>query len=122
MTIPANLLNKKIIREEQSGPVFSFSATGKLHMRYSARMKNIQWRKDNTTRDAVDFLKKLWKQKESPYIIRYTLKAGEGLACNNILHCRTAFEDSEKQDEKRLLFRGRYYDRISETHETHINK
>jgi hypothetical protein len=33
-----------------------------------------------------------------------------GLVCNNVLHDRAAFSDSDTQ--KRLLYRARYYDRI----------
>lgn len=113
-TIPANLLNGKLIRSEQSGPVFSITAAGNLHMRYSARQRNVIWRDDPATRDAAAFLLNLWKQ-DSPYKIRYTLQAGEGLVCNNILHCRTAFVDSDDVAQKRLLYRGRYYDRVSNT-------
>ena len=116
MTIPANIINGVVIREEQTGPVFSFTkdSFGKstlLHMRYSARTRNIQWKNNQNTLNAVLFLRDLWES-DSPYIIKHTLKSGEGLACNNILHCRTAFKDSENQEQKRLLYRGRYYNRI----------
>lgn len=113
-TIPANILKGEIIRPEQSGPVFSITPAGNLHMRYSARQRNVVWRDDPTTREAADFLLKLWQQ-DSPYKIRYTLQAGEGLVCNNVLHCRTAFEDSDEPMQKRLLYRGRYYDRVTHT-------
>ncbi|MEZ5533983.1 MAG: TauD/TfdA family dioxygenase [Thiolinea sp.] len=110
-TIPANILNGEIIRPEQSGPVFSLTANGQLHMRYSARQRNVKWRDDPVTRKAEQFLLDLWEQ-DSPYKLRYTLKAGEGLICNNVLHCRTAFSD-EEGGPQRLLYRGRYADRIS---------
>jgi hypothetical protein len=111
-TIPANELNGQIIRAAQTGPVFSLDSAGHLHMRYSARQKNVIWRDDALTQEAAAFLLKLW-QEDSPYKIRYTLKAGEGLICNNILHCRTAFKDSENPEQKRLLYRGRYYERVA---------
>ena len=57
------------------------------------------------------FLLNLWEQ-DSPYKIRQTLQAGEGLLRNNVLHCRTAFVDAEKSGAKRLLYRGRYLDRL----------
>ncbi|MCK5918616.1 MAG: TauD/TfdA family dioxygenase [Cocleimonas sp.] len=111
MTIPANILNGKEIRAAQTGPVFSLHPTGALHMRYSARTRNIEWQQDSATLEAVEFLQQLWKN-GSPYILRYTLQAHEGLICNNILHCRTGFEDSDDPQNKRLLYRGRYFDRI----------
>ena len=113
-TIPANILDGATIRPEQSGPVFSITPTGNLHMRYSARQHNVIWRDDSATKEAEQFLLNLWQQ-DSPYKIRYTLQAGEGLICNNALHCRTAFTDSDETEKKRLLYRGRYYDRVSNT-------
>ena len=116
-TIPANILNGEIIRPEQSGPVFSVTAAGHLHMRYSARQRNVIWRDDPMTREAAEFLLNLWQQ-DSPYKIRYTLQAGEGLLCNNVLHNRTAFKDSDDPTQTRLLYRGRYFDRVEESKET----
>ncbi len=113
-TIPANILNGETIRPEQSGPVFSVTPAGNLHMRYSARQRNVIWRDDAATCEAAEFLLNLWQQ-DSPYKIRYTLQAGEGLVCNNVLHCRTAFTDSDEPEKKRLLYRGRYYDRVANT-------
>ena len=112
-TIPANVLNGNIIRPEQSGSVFSITAAGHLHMRYSARQRNVIWRDDPLTLEAAEFLLNLWQQ-DSPYKIRYTLQAGEGLLCNNVLHNRTAFKDSDDPTQTRLLYRGRYFDRVRE--------
>ncbi len=120
MTIPANVLDGTVIRKAQSGPVFSFNHKGQLHMRYSARKRNIEWKQDAHTLEAVAFLDELWEQAakgRSPYVLKYTLQAGEGLICNNILHCRTAFEDFDEPSKKRLLYRGRYYDRVNEFQE-----
>ncbi len=111
MTIPANILEGKIIREAQTGPVFSISNTGQLHMRYSARKRNIEWKQTPSTLEAVAFLEQLLES-DSKYIINYALKAGEGLICRNILHRRTAFVDYEEKNKKRLLYRGRYYDEL----------
>jgi len=53
MTIPANTGTQGEIRPAVSGPVFSRDLRScALHMRYSARKKNIQWRDDGTTRAA----------------------------------------------------------------------
>lgn len=113
-TIPANILDGKVIRPQQTGPIFSITPAGNLHMRYSARQRNVIWRDDPATQAAAEFLLNLWQQ-DSHYKIRYTLQAGEGLICNNVLHCRTAFRDSDDPAHKRLLYRGRYYDRVHNT-------
>ncbi|WP_298608756.1 TauD/TfdA family dioxygenase [uncultured Thiothrix sp.] len=111
-TIPANILKDEEIRPAQTGSVFSFDADGHLHMRYSARQKNVIWRGDSVTQAAAQFLLDLWEQ-DSAYKLRYTLRAGEGLICNNVLHCRTAFVDAEEPEKKRLLYRGRYLERAT---------
>jgi hypothetical protein len=116
-TIPANILNGEILRPERSGPVFSVTAAGNLHMRYSARQRNVIWRDDPLTHEAAEFLLNLWQQ-DSPYKIRYTLQAGEGVLCNNVLHCRTSFKDSDDPACTRLLYRGRYFDRVANTDTT----
>lgn len=115
MTIPANILNGQEIRPAQSGAVFSIK-NGRLQMRYSARQRNISWQQDTATLEAVAFLAQLWKD-GSPYILRHTLQAHEGIICNNVLHCRTAFEDSTDPLKKRLLYRGRYFDHITPSHQ-----
>ncbi len=112
MTIPPNVEAGAEIRGACSGPVFSIDAlTGSLHMRYSARKRNIMWRDDELTRKAADRITQLLDFDELTY--RYRLKAGEGVICNNILHKRSGFVDSP--DQKRLMYRARYYDRIAET-------
>ncbi len=111
MTIPANEEKGTVIRAAQTGPVFSISATGKLHMRYTARIRSIEWRNNEATLAAIkglaDFL-----ESGSDYIFQHKLEAGQGIICNNILHNRCAFED---QGEPRLLYRARYLDRIQGT-------
>ncbi len=112
MTIPPNVEQGSEIRGACSGPVFSVDAdTGSLHMRYSARKRNIVWRDDELTRAAADLIKEVLDNQEITY--RYRLGAGEGLICNNVLHRRTGFEDSAEH--KRLMYRARYYDRITGT-------
>ncbi len=110
MTIPANVQGGVEIRPEQGGPVFSIDADGHLHMRYSARTRNIVWKDDPVTRAAADFLLNLF-QVGSPYIFRHRLEAGQGVVSNNVLHCRTPF--SHDGDAGRLLYRARYFDRAS---------
>lgn len=108
MTIPANRGKEGEIRPAVSGPVFSYDDGGTIHMRFSARKKNIQWRHDSITRDAREYLLEILADTNGP-VLRYRLRAGEGLICNNVLHNRTAFEDGPKN--KRLLYRARFFDR-----------
>ena len=112
LTIPPNIENGKEIRAAQSGPVFSLeSRSARLHMRYSARTRNIEWKGDSLTQEAVECMKTLLEP-NNPYVITYRMQAGEGIIANNVLHNRTAFVDAESADAKRLLYRARYYDRV----------
>jgi alpha-ketoglutarate-dependent taurine dioxygenase len=113
MTIPPNVQNGKQIRPEQGGPVFSVAADGHLHMRYSARTRNIVWKDDSSTQAAADFLLNLFQQ-DSPYIFHHRLKSGQGVLSNNVLHCRSSFEDDATASQRRLLYRARYFDRIAD--------
>lgn len=116
MTIPPNLETGEETRDARAGPVFSIdSTTGNLHMRYTARTRSIVWKDDEVTSAAVAFLDGLLKT-ESAYVLHNRLTAGQGLICNNVLHNRTAFEDSEDSTKKRLVYRARYYDRIANSH------
>ena len=112
LTIPPNIENGVEIRGAQSGPVFSLDAhSNSLHMRFSARSRNIQWNENALTQEAVDCMKTLLNN-NNPYVITYRMQSGEGIIANNVLHNRTAFEDAEAENEKRLLYRARYYDRV----------
>ena len=115
MTIPANAgdptgdgTQAGELRAEQSGPVFSVRPDGRLHMRYTNRIRNIQWRVDPLTAAAVDALKSILHT-PSPWHLEGRLEPGWGLICNNVLHTRTGFTDDLVP---RLLYRARYYDRI----------
>ena len=109
MTIPANIEAGAVIREAQTGPVFMVKADGRLHMRYSARKRNIIWRDTPETAEAVAMIGRLLADDEK--VVKVALKAGQGVICNNVLHNRTGFEDSEQQ--KRLMYRARYYDDVT---------
>ncbi|TNF38714.1 MAG: taurine catabolism dioxygenase TauD [Gammaproteobacteria bacterium] len=112
MTIPPNVAEGQTLRTEQSGPVFSVDEQSQsLHMRFSARMRNIVWHDDDITRQAVAALNALLNP-ENPYVFRYRLKPGEGIICNNVLHNRTGFSDDPASGRTRLLYRARYYDRV----------
>lgn len=113
MTIPPNSEGGEQIRSERSGPVFSIDpATGNLHMRYTARKRNIRWKDDVRTRAAVAFLAQLLMDEDAP-IFKYRLSSGQGVISNNVLHNRGAFRDAPGQE--RLYYRARYYDRIADT-------
>lgn len=115
MTIPPNTEAGVEIRGSQPGPVFSLEkASATLHMRYTARTRSIAWRDDADTQAAVSFLQELLAS-DLPYIYRYRLGAGEGIICNNVLHSRSAFIDSDQPGRQRLLYRARYHDRIAGT-------
>lgn len=116
MTIPANTESGSETRAAQSGPVFSVDpATGTLHMRYTARTRSIEWKPDTITGQAVAFLQNLLAA-GSPYLFTHRLAAGQGLLCNNVLHNRTGFTDDVDKGMRRLIYRARYFDRISHTH------
>lgn len=115
MTIPANVVDGRVIRPEQGGPVFSVDPhNGALHMRYTARTRSIRWRDDAITREAVGFLADLLAG-NTAYVFRHRLHAGQGIICNNVLHKREAFQDDAGAGRERLLFRARYHDRIRGT-------
>jgi hypothetical protein len=109
MTIPARMDEDCIARPEQSGPVFTVDPEqGFLHMRYTARTRSIVWKADATTQAAVRTLAEILN--ESGYRLTARMTPGMGLMCNNVLHTRNGFSDFP--DRRRLLYRGRYYDRL----------
>ena len=110
MTIPPNLEESKEIRSEKSGPVFIVDEpTQSLYMRYTARSRNVTWKKNTVTEQARAKLAEIMKN--SDYQFHHRLQKGEGVICNNVLHNRTMFSDNA--DTKRLLYRARFYDRVS---------
>jgi alpha-ketoglutarate-dependent taurine dioxygenase len=115
MTVPARMDEDNVARAEQSGPVFSVDATeGFLYMRYTARTRSIEWKLDAHTQAAVKTLAEILH--DSEHILRARLVPGMGIICNNVLHTRSAFTDCPER--RRLLYRGRYYDRLNFTAHT----
>jgi len=110
MTIPANAGEGVAFRPAQTGPVFA-SEAGALAMRYTARTRSIEWRTDEKTAAAVQFLKRVLET-DSRYAFPLRLAGGQGLICNNVLHNRSAFTDSPAPDAGRLVYRARYFDRV----------
>ena len=112
MTIPERMDEDGVARPAQTGPVFSVDKNGALHMRYTARTRSIEWKRDGVTPKAAAMLEKLLDS-ASPYIYRARLEPGMGLLCNNVLHDRAGFRDDPERP--RLLQRARFYDCISGT-------
>lgn len=113
MTVPPNVENGVEIRPARTGPVFMIAEPYRtLHMRYTARKRNIQWKDDAPTREARAWLEDLMNGGGAP-IVRHTLRPGEGLISNNVLHNRTGFSDAPGA--QRLVYRARYYDRVGGT-------
>jgi len=111
MVIPANVQSNKVIRPEKSGPVFSICpGSGALHMRYSARPRNIGWKSDKASQRAINLIREVLIDDSG--MIEFKLEAGQGIVCSNLLHGRQAFSDSDP-DRARLLYRVRYLDSIS---------
>jgi alpha-ketoglutarate-dependent taurine dioxygenase len=114
-TIPPNVEGGEQIRGATSGPVFSLSNGGhSLHMRYSARQRNILWKDDPATRDAAAFLLALFSS-DDDHILQLKLERGQGLISNNVLHKRSGFTDAADPALKRVFYRARYYDRVQQT-------
>ena len=109
MTVPPNHDGEREIRGTSVGPVFSVR-DGHLHMRYSARTRNIAWRRDTATDAARDALDRLFSSNDG-YIFRHKLAPGEGYVSNNVLHNRTGFAEPGGDHPTRLLLRTRYLDR-----------
>jgi alpha-ketoglutarate-dependent taurine dioxygenase len=110
MTIPERVDENDGVRPSQSGPVFSVDKDGNLHMRYTARTRSIEWKKDDATQAAVAALEALLAS-DVPQVFNTTMQPGMGLLCNNVLHDRSAFTDDAQHP--RLLYRARYLDRIA---------
>ncbi|MEZ5453745.1 MAG: TauD/TfdA family dioxygenase [Thiothrix sp.] len=113
MTIPARTDGNDVARAENTGPVFSVDPpTGDLHMRYTIRGRNVAWKDDPLTREALNALSD-WLDCGSSYVFRGKLEPGMGLISNNVLHDRGGFEDTPQQ--RRLLYRARFMDRLAGT-------
>ncbi len=110
MRIPPNIQNNKLIRAEESGPVFSIQPEScGLHMRYSSRPRNIVWKSDKRSEQALNLVREILMDSES--VIELRLQNKQGIVCNNILHGRQAFHD-QPEPPGRLIYRARYYDAV----------
>ncbi len=110
MRVPPNIQGNRIIRAEESGPVFSVHADDcGLHMRYTSRPRNIVWKSDKRSERALNLVREILV--EGSAMIEIKLQDRQGLICNNILHGREAFHDLAQQP-SRLIYRARYYESI----------
>ena len=107
MTIPGND-EEGLTRPATLGPVFSVNGDGSLHMRYTARARNVIW--SEAAAPAAAAIKRLLEG-PSPHIFEHVLQPGQGLVSNNPLHTREPFRDDPAAP--RLLYRARYHQRIS---------
>ena len=113
LTIPARIEDGVVARQEQTGPVFSITPTGDLHMRYTIRKNNAVWVDDPLTHEALSYLKDILNN-DSPYVYRGLLEPGMGLVSNNVLHDRAGFTDDAEH--KRHYYRARYFTRLAGTY------
>jgi Taurine catabolism dioxygenase TauD, TfdA family len=109
MMIPKNVIDGELIRPDRSGPVFMFDESNYLHMRYSARKRNVVWKNDDMVKEAEIALREIM-QNGDKYQFQGKLQPGQGLLCRNVLHTREQFDDPDHS--QRLLFRGRYFDKL----------
>jgi len=112
LTIPENIVDQKVIRDQFTGPVFSTDpATGELYARYTERKHNVVWKDTSAVEKAVSALAAILRR-ENGWTAKITLQRGQGLICNNVLHNRSAFEDNDSRESKRCLHRIRYAERV----------
>ncbi|MBK1644131.1 taurine catabolism dioxygenase TauD [Thiocapsa imhoffii] len=112
-TIPAHRHAEVTLRPASIGPVFSWT-NGHLHMRYSARTRHVEWL-DTPEMDAARVALDRLFSDPNVFTFDYRLQAGEGLISNNVLHCRSSFEDDTDPARARLLYRIRFRERIATT-------
>ncbi len=111
LTIPANIEQGQTLRYTFQGPVYSMDEKGYLYMRFTQRKRHIIWKKDAKVSQAIATLNSLLS---NPLTEKITVRLakGEGILCNNIVHCRHAYIDSDSKSKKRLLYRIRFTERI----------
>ena len=114
MTIPENREADGTLRPASVGPVFfADPGSGRLQMRYTARTRSIQWRDDQLTLEAADWLRE-WLTKGDPLAVKVRLEPGQGIISNNVLHNRTAFRDAADENVSRMILRVRFHRRVAE--------
>jgi hypothetical protein len=110
LRIPANVQQNRVIRAEESGPVFSLQAGScALNMRYTSRPQNIVWKTDKRSTEALNLVREILMAGSA--MVEVGLQPHQGIVCNNVLHGRQAFQDTPGQP-ARLIYRARYHDAI----------
>lgn len=110
MCIPANVQGNRVIRAEETGPVFSLQPeTCALNMRYTSRPHNIVWKSDRLSATALNRVREILMDGKT--MVEIKLRERQGIVCNNILHGRQAFQNGADMP-PRLVYRARYYDAI----------
>jgi alpha-ketoglutarate-dependent taurine dioxygenase len=110
LRVPANVQQNRVIRAEESGPVFSLQAQCRaLNMRYTSRPQNIVWKADKRSTDALNLVREILMEGSATVEVR--LQPRQGIVCNNLLHGRQAFHDAADHP-ARLIYRARYHDAI----------
>ena len=115
LTIPENAEQGKILRETFRGPVYSMDDNGCLYMRFTQRRHHIIWKQYAKVTQAITLLNSMLAS-PLPWKLTVRLARGEGILCNNILHCRHAYSDSYPKTPSRLLYRIRFNERIGLDH------
>ena len=108
LCIPAHHAAGRERRPAVTGPVFFVAADGRLRMRFTMRTRHVRWAEDTALQEAREFLRELLSGTGED-IWEYRFAAGEGVVCNNILHCRDAYSD-EPEAGGRTFLRARYRD------------
>lgn len=117
MTIPPGRDPDGNPRGESRGPVFRWELDDRgkvqLLMRYTARSRNIVWADDPLIRAAQGALRAFLDDPANPFAVQHRLLPGMGLICNNVLHTREPFHDAAEPEQKRLMLRARYLERVT---------
>jgi hypothetical protein len=112
MSIPPGIDMNGKPRPMSVCPVFSINIQGQLHMRYTARKRNVIWSKNTTLQLALSALQTILHT-DGKGIFKGLLAPNMGLVSNNVLHARESFKNS--QTYQRLYYRARYFQRIATT-------
>lgn len=111
MTIPEHVVDGVTRRQRSTGPIFFIDENSdQLCMRYTQRKKNVEFFNSSEIKHAVKELNEVLSANPK-YHFELLFEPGQGIVCNNVIHRREEFIDSSET--KRLLLRGRYFDKIS---------
>ena len=111
MCVPANVQDNRVIRAEETGPVFYLQPGNcALNMRYTSRPHNIVWKSDRLSATALNRVREILMDGKTLVEIKLQQQR-QGIVCNNILHGRQAFQDGADMP-PRLVYRARYYDAV----------